>query len=56
METSETPVLIEKFRSAHSAGMRALNDFSKKGKLGETRDSHEWRFLKEINKIGLPSR
>ena len=30
METSETPVLITKFRSAHSAGVRALNDFSKK--------------------------
>ena len=30
METSETPVLIEKFRAAHSAGVRAMNDFSKK--------------------------
>ena len=30
METSETPVLIAKFRLAHSAGMRALNDLSKK--------------------------
>lgn len=30
METSETPILITKFRSAHSAGLRALNDFSKK--------------------------
>jgi predicted nucleotide-binding protein len=30
METSETPVLIEKFRSAHSAGMRVLKDFGKK--------------------------
>jgi predicted nucleotide-binding protein len=30
METSKTPILITKFRSAHSAGVRALNDFSKK--------------------------
>jgi len=30
MEASEKPILIEKFRLAHSAGMRALNDFSKK--------------------------
>jgi predicted nucleotide-binding protein len=30
METTETPVLLEKFRSAHSAGQRALQDFSKR--------------------------
>jgi len=30
MDNTETPVLIEKFRSAHSAGLRALEDFSKK--------------------------
>ncbi|VGO23334.1 TIR domain-containing protein [Pontiella sulfatireligans] len=30
METNETPILIARFRSAHSAGVRALNDFSKK--------------------------
>ncbi|UCE49582.1 MAG: nucleotide-binding protein, partial [Phycisphaerales bacterium] len=30
METSETPLLIAKFRSARSAGVAALEDFSKK--------------------------
>ena len=30
METSETPILITKIRSAHTAGVRSLNDFSKK--------------------------
>jgi len=30
METSETPVLITKFRSAHTAGLKSVDDLSKK--------------------------
>jgi hypothetical protein len=30
MEMSETPILITNFRSAHSAGLEAINDFAKK--------------------------
>ena len=30
MEDTQTPVLLEKFRSAHAAGVRALQDFSKR--------------------------
>ena len=30
METSETPILITEFRSAHTAGVRSLSDFSRK--------------------------
>ena len=29
METNETPILINKFRSAHLAGVEALKNFSK---------------------------